>query len=151
MKRNPNPGMQRHYTLCFLALLLSVIAVTACSESVWDDLPTPISRFVAEYFPGVKIQSYSDTSNTPIVRIKGGATLKFNANYDWTSVDGNGSPLPAQLIYDQAPDALYEYLESVEQTSAVYAISRDRTSYTVLLFDSTLTYDIDSETVSYKD
>ena len=48
--------------------------------------------------------------------IKNGATLVFDANYQWTSINGNGVPIPSILIFNEMP-RIYQYLEARELTS----------------------------------
>lgn len=139
----------RKYTSVLLGLLFTVIIVTACNDTVWDELPSPISSFIAQYFPGEKVQSYSEKSDSYYVTVKSGASLVFDVNYDWTSIDGNGEPLPAQLVFDQFPSPLYDYIDGQMMQSDVYAVTRNKSTYEVTLADTRISYDIQTETVVY--
>ncbi|MDE6495338.1 MAG: hypothetical protein K2L30_03775, partial [Duncaniella sp.] len=78
-------------TPVLLSILMGLILMGACSNSLWDELPSPIARFIAEYFPGSGIKSYDiGNDSTYHVRIDNSVSLVFNQALDWTVVDGNG-------------------------------------------------------------
>ena len=110
-------------------------------------MPSPVANFFTTYFPGQEVNSYTTGNNESIATVKGGVTVTFNSHNSWITVNGNGSPLPEILIYDQLPEKLYTYLEQTENTANVYKISRNSTVYTVELLDSSITYDISSQVV----
>jgi hypothetical protein len=132
-------------------IMIVVVAMTAsieCSNSVLDELPTSIAQFVTRYFPGVAVSDYSDVGGIYNVKIRNGAALSFNGEYDWISVNGDGSTLPQMLLFDQLPPALFEYLQGAEQLSGVYGITRNATTYSATLLDATVYYDRDSGRVT---
>ena len=133
------------YTL--IIFFATIFAIASCENDVWEDLPSPVANFFTTYFPGQEVNSYTTGNNESIATVKGGVTVTFNSHTSWITVNGNGSPLPEILIYDQLPEKLYTYLEQTENTANVYKISRNSTVYTVELLDSSITYDISSQVV----
>lgn len=140
MKRN---------ALVSIALVIVIMMMGACGNNAWDELPSTITKFVSEYFPFGEVKSYSVDDSGSTVQIKNGATLKFDNDYQWTDVNGNGWLLPVQFLYDQLPQTLYEYLESIEQQGVVYRVRRTPTQITVELHDSEIQYDRTTETITY--
>lgn len=142
MKRN---------SLTSIALCVVILLMGACNSDTWDDLPSAISRFVSEYFPFGELSSYTENNGVEVVQIKKGATLTFDSDYEWTDVNGNGSVLPQQFLYDQLPSTLYRYIESIEGQYSVYRVVRTPRQITVTLFDSELIYNQNTGEVSYPD
>ena len=140
MKRN---------TLTLIALFAIILMMGACNSTAWDELPSPIASFVDEYFQFGEVESYTDTTNGSVVQIKKGATLTFNKDYDWIDVNGNGIPLPQNFLYDKLPPVLYDYIESIEHVGDVYRVSRTTDLITVKFHDSEITYDVDTQTITY--
>lgn len=128
----------------FLLLIAAVIFTFASCQSsdLYTQLPGPISKFISNYWPNPAIESYAQPSaESYTVTIKNGPTLDFNGSYSWTSVSGNGLPLPQQFLFDQLPSKLYDYIESGSMTGEVFAVSRNASTYTAQLLTSTITYD----------
>jgi len=140
MKRN---------TLTSVALAVVIFLMGACNSDTWDELPTPIANFISQYFPFGELQSYSEGDEVVIVKIKKGATLTFGTNYEWTDVNGNGSLLPQQFIYDDLPATLYRYIEGLELQNSVYRVTRTPELITVDFLDSKIIYDQHSGTITY--
>ena len=140
MKRN---------TLTALALLVVILMMGACGNNAWDELPTSISRFVTWYFPEGEIESYSTSSQGSTVQIRNGATLKFNNEYEWTEINGNGVPLPDMFLSNQLPEPLYTYIEEMEQQRDVMLLKRTPQVITVEFRDSEIDYDRSTQTISY--
>lgn len=105
--------MLRHRSLYAIVVLLILMA---CSSTVWDDVPTSIKEFISSYWPGASVSDYDERNGNYYVTIKNGATLVFDANYQWTSINGNGVPIPSILIFNEMP-RIYQYLEARELTS----------------------------------
>ena len=135
----------------FISLLV-FIGIYSCSDSDLDRLPTSIQTFVSQYFPGIVVSSYDqNTQNGSItVKLRNDATLTFDGANRWTDINGNGSPLPPALIYDQLPPQLYNYLESIESTEGVYRLTRDATHITVQLLDNRIEYDQTTKTINFR-
>lgn len=126
-----------------------MIAVVSCHDSqLWDELPTDIAHFITEYFPNGAIDSYSSTPTTYHVRITDGPGLTFGKDCRWEAINGYGMPLPEVLLFDQLPPALYQYLEETQSLDQVFVLERNAREYTLVLLDSTLTYDIATEVIS---
>lgn len=142
--------MKKHFNLVLMSLLGLLIVMGACSNDAYDELPGTVSSFIAQYFPGLKVKSYSQLKDdSQIVQLSGGPTLKFDADNQWTEIDGNGSMLPQVLMYDQLPTQLYDYLQSTEQQSDVAAVKRDRYYYKLTMTDTVITYEISTGDISY--
>lgn len=133
-----------------LALGIVIIIMGACNDTAFDELPKPIQQFVTQYFPFGEVSSYTTSSNEiHTVNIKNGATIVFNSEYMWIQVNGNGTVLPTDFIYDQLPSTLYRYLQEMQRTDVVYAVSRDASKIVIDLHDTSVQYDIASDTISY--
>lgn len=126
--------------------------MTACKDNEpWNELPEKISEFINQYFPNSEIDSYSESAATYHVRITDGPGITFAKDYSWESINGYGMPLPQVLLFDQLPPAFYKYLEETNNLGEVFSLERDNTTYTVVLLDSVLVYDIESEQISSTD
>lgn len=143
--------MSRLEKFLFLPIVVGIIVFGACSSNVWDEVPSPITSFVEQYYPGSGLSSYNQTDNGYQVKIANGATLSFDSDYFWTSIDGNGVRLPEVLVYNQLPPALFNYLQSVEQQNSVYRMSRDAHFYKLTMENTVITYDIATGKVTYPD
>ncbi|MDE5839140.1 MAG: hypothetical protein K2H39_08795 [Paramuribaculum sp.] len=135
------------YTL--IIFFATVLAIAACENEVWDDLPSPVANFFTTYFPGQEVDSYTTTDNGSTATVKGGVSVTFNSSNSWIDVNGNGSVLPSILLYDQLPQKLYNYLLETESTEGVYRISRNSRSYHVELKDTYVDYDIETGKIDY--
>lgn len=142
----PSLAASMRRPLMWLAVMVCIcisVSLSACKgdNGVEPDAPQAISDFIDLYFP---LQDVDHTTHTDqgrwVVQIHNGATLTFNAEGEWLIVNGNGSTLPQQMIYDQLPDPLYDYIESMEQQAAVYYVERNNLIYSVTLFDARLRY-----------
>ena len=138
-----------HSSIFPVTLLLILLAACACSSNVMDDLPDDISSFSSQYFPGQRVSDYSESDDGKRMELANGATIIFNDDNDWVTIDGNGSRLPEVLVYDQLPPALFQYLEEMEAANSVYKLSRTSSIYIVTLAATYITYDIDSGTITY--
>lgn len=133
-----------------LALFAVIILMGACNDNAWDDVASPMQQFISKYFPFGEVKSCVEQPNgNQVVTIDNGATIVFDSEYVWISVDGNGVVLPSMFIYDEFPSALYQYLKETEQTEQVYSVSRTTSVYTVKLLNSTINYDVTTEEVTY--
>lgn len=134
----------------FLPLCIAML-LTACdsdSSTLWDELPESIAEFVAQYYPNNGVSGYAtNDENQHTVYLHNSATLRFDADYRWIEIDGNGITLPQVLVFDQLPPELYKYLQETDNTTSVYAAMRNSTTYTLRLSDTTLYYDIDSGSI----
>lgn len=143
--------MSRLEKFLFLPVIFGIIMVGACSSSVWDEVPAPITSFIEQYYPGSGVSSYDQSDTDYRVKITNGATLVFDSDYNWISIDGNGVRLPGVLIYNQLPPALYNYLQGIEQQTSVYRMSRDSHYYKLTMENTVITYEIETGKVSYPD
>lgn len=127
--------------ILYLLLLPLLIGLTACDSDDVDGVPSEIGRFVSHYWPGTAISSCEKTMGGYAVRVKNGPSLVFNSAYKWISISGNGQSLPAVLLFDQLPPALYEYLQDMEATGNVRVISDQAKEVIVTLPALTIHYD----------
>ncbi len=121
------------------AVALVVIMLMACGDSLWDDLPSPISQFVTKYYPNTSIASYSDANGVYKVTIKSGPTMTFDSDYNWTMVDGNGVALPAIFVLNEMPD-IYNFLLARDEVNTVMKADNQPRAIYVTLPDRCLEY-----------
>ena len=130
--------------MIFVVAMLSTITFSCDHSELWSDVPGQITKFINRYYPNAELQSVSHTGNTYHIRIDDGPGLTFDADYNWTDINGYGMPVPQVLLFDQLPPKLYDYLQGTQQLNAVFSISRDNNIYTLALLDSTLTFNTDT-------
>lgn len=134
----------------FIAAILLIFGGCKDSEP-WNELPDKISNFVTQYFPNTGIESFSESTTTYHVRMSNGPGLTFNKDCEWEAINGYGMPLPQVLLFDQLPPALYKYLEETENLGNVFSLERNKATYNVVLLNSTLTYDIQTQEITGSD
>lgn len=134
-----------------LVILLGfIIVLGACSSDASEDLPAAISKFTTQYFPGLGVKSYKELpDDDSVVTLSGGPTITFDSSNIWIEIDGNGSPLPQVLIYDQLPPDLYGYLQGTEQQAEVRGVKRDRYYYKLTMLDTVISYQISDGKITY--
>ena len=120
-------------------IIAVMVLFMACSHSLWDDLPQPISTFVTTYYPNSAISSFDDTDNGYKVVVKSGPTMYFDKDYKWTLIDGNGVPLPSILIYNELP-RVYEFLLERDEAASVFKIENNPRSVILTLSDRAWEY-----------
>lgn len=142
--------MKKLSTILPIVILGFIMVFGACSSDVSEELPSAVSKFVTEYFPGLGVKSYSELKDGGcVVQLSGGPTIRFNSDDQWIDIDGNGQTLPTVLMYDQLPPKLYEDLQATEQQGGVYMVKRDKYYYTLTMLDTVLTYDIATGSTTY--
>lgn len=108
-----------------ISTLTILLLLIACSNSLWDELPSPISTFISTYYPMSGISKYDESNDNYYVTIKNGATMVFNSNYEWVNINGNGTTLPEIFVTDKLPEKLVKYLTELEMTNEVYAAENE--------------------------
>lgn len=142
--------MKKLTNLMSLIVLGMLLVFGACSSDVSEELPSAVSHFATQYFPGLSVKSYNEMSDGGcVVVLSGGPTLRFDSDNQWIEVEGNGARLPQVLMYDQLPPALYSYLQATEQQAGVYDVKRDRYYYKLTMLDTVITYDIATGKITY--
>lgn len=136
-------------SLIQILVLAALIFTGACSSNVWDELPEKISSFVAEYFPGQGIKSYSEEGDGEHVVLNNGTSILFDKNQEWTTVDLGGSVMPEVFLYDCLPPALFQYLEETSNTDHVYKVERTSREYILTLTNTYITYNLESGEINY--
>lgn len=139
--------MKKHITR-FIIFLSVIVGATACESNDWADVPQPVARFLNEYFPLQNVSECTHTEDGYHVKLHNSIALTFDQDYSWTSVNGYGNTLPEMFLFDQLPPALYAYLQDLSLTNQVYSVTRDKFDYKVALLDYSVTYSIDSGTVT---
>lgn len=134
-------------TIKIFFLLVAVIAFAGCQSSEhYDSLPEPVAQFVSQYWPNPDISSYAANSDGGCtVIINSGPTVVFDRAYSWTSVKGNGLPLPQTFLYNELPEQVYDYLESGSLLNDVFDVSRTAREYRLTLLNFGLVYDLQSQ------
>lgn len=129
-----------------LLIIIMYAMLGACqSGDDFDKMPRSIMQFVTQYWPNPAVsQCQENDDGSWLVQIKSGPTLTFDAEENWTSVNGNGVPLPQVLLFDRLPSALYDYLESGGYLGQVFDMSRTAREITLQLHTSRLYYVIDT-------
>ncbi|WP_302613593.1 PepSY-like domain-containing protein [uncultured Bacteroides sp.] len=141
----------RFEKLIFFPFVIGIIILGACSDNVWNELPSPLTSFIERYYPGSGVSQFMQDDNCYKVKINNGATLIFDSEYNWLSIDGNGVRLPEVIVYDEVPPALFSYLQGTAQQGSVYRMRRDKNYYKLTMEDTVITYDISSGKVTYPD
>ena len=81
-----------------LIVLGMIIVFGACSNDASEELPSAVSQFITQYFPGMSVKSYNVLSdNGCVVQLASGPTLRFDSENQWMDIDGNGARLPQVL------------------------------------------------------
>lgn len=129
------------------------MAFFACSDSLWDGLPEPVSNFITQYFPGQAVESegWNDDSTVYTVKLRGSDMITFDKVLSWRSVNGRGATVPQMFLFDELPPALYEYLQAMESLKDVYRVERTNSSITIELLDSAVIYNLKSGKITVPD
>ena len=129
-------------TTILLCIFLLPLLAQCDEKNEFDELPSQIQKFVSQYYPETAVSHYDFSDGTYNVTLSNSAQLEFNSSIAWTSIDGRGSILPQMLLYDQLPSPLYSFLESTGNITEVYRMSRNSSTITLGLLDSTAVYDM---------
>lgn len=122
-----------------------------CDNSeLYDNMPREIQDFISQYYPNSELADFSSSDAGYIVVVKNGPTMVFDIKCSWTKINGNGSVLPSNFLFNELPTPLYNYLEETENTNQVFGITRNAREYITDLLDYTITYDIATEQITGK-
>lgn len=136
------------------SLLLSIMALVlgSCSsnDEVYNSMPQDITKFLAQYYPNSKVESFTETDARYRLVLDDGPTMVFDKACLWEMVNGNGSVVVQNFLFNELPPELYEYLQSTDNLNQVFSMSRDSTDYTVVLLNQTLTYTISTGKITGK-
>ncbi len=128
-------------------ILILMLAASSCGNNDYNDLPREIQQFINQYFPGQGVSSFDESAGTYTVNLDNSASLVFNPSMIWTAVDGNGSPVPQQFLFDQFPSVLYDYIVTTGNLGEVYAVTRNAGIYTVTLHNYIIDYNVATEEI----
>ena len=129
--------------------ILAILVLGSCNnDTVWDDIPYPITKFISQYFPGQDASSFTSNDEIYHVKLKNGPGMTFNSKFNWTDINGYGERLPQVLLFDQLPPALYEYLQTGELQSDAISIERTTKQYIVVLIETTVYFDIQTSKIT---
>ncbi len=142
--------MKKTYNILLFMVLGIFVVFGACSSDASEEMPSAVSKFTTQYFPGLGVKSFQELKDGGcMVQLSGGPTITFDGDDMWKEIDGNGSVLPQVLMYDQLPTDLYEYLQATEQQSNVYEMKRDKHYYKLTMLDTVITYDRATGKITY--
>lgn len=119
--------------------IIAILTLMACSHSVWDNLPSPIARFISTYYPGTSVSSFNDSGDNYYVTIKDGPTMVFDQECNWTLINGNGVTIPSLFFYNELPE-IYNYLEPRDETNDVLVVEDYPRSIVLTFSDHTIEY-----------
>lgn len=141
--------MKRIFTLLLGVMALALGGCTS-HEEVYNDMPQDIKNFIAQYYPNSAVKSFTETDERYRVVIDDGPTIVFNKACSWEMLNGNGSVVEQNFLFNELPPEMYEYLQSTDNLNEVFSVSRDKSDYTVVLLNSTLTYNISTGKITGK-
>lgn len=133
------------------SMVLAMISAACSHNDNYDDMPQKVQNFIAQYYPNSEVSSFTSTPATYTLTIKNGPTIVFNSDCAWTQINGHGMPLPKELLFNDFPPILYNYLQETETTGSVFSVIRDSKEYIVNLLDYTLTYNIATAEITGSD
>ena len=109
-----------------LLIILTCLTLGACgNDALWDEMPAPISKFVSTYYPMSGVSSYSESNGIYSVTVTNGATITFDSDYQWLTINGNGQTLPEIFVENEFEPKLIQYLTALQLTDSVYAAQND--------------------------
>lgn len=133
----------------FRKIILLTISVISCTNNnLWDTLPEKITLFISLYYPDYGVSAATFDGANYYVTIDEGPSMVFDSDMDWTAIDGRGMTIPQIFLFDQLPSALYSYLEETDNTSQVYTIKRNQSTYSLALLNTYLSYNISTQQIS---
>lgn len=128
--------------ILILSAIMAITFVSCSNNENYDDMPQKVQNFLSQYYPNSEVSAFSSTMTTYTLTVKNGPTIVFNSDSNWTQINGNGMPLPKELLFNDFPPVLYNYLQETENTGNVFTVIRDSKEYIVELLDYTLYYNI---------
>lgn len=128
-------------SLMALSILLSTVSCDSNDDATADKtviepttLPTTAKTFTETYFPNavykaikLNIPSYNGTVYD--VSLANGFEIDFDANGNWTEIDGGNNPIPTALI----PEKINAYIAANYPGLFVVQIENEKTKYDVEL------------------
>ncbi len=143
-----NISLLRGLAALFVTIALLTMPTSCSRNELIDQVPQPLTQFIAQYFPGYGISQYEHTDGGYHIRLKNGPGMNFDSSYAWENIDGYGIPLPQVFLFDQTPPKLYSYLQGTSSLNQVFSIARTSESYSLTLLNSSLIYNISTEEIS---
>lgn len=134
--------MKTFRNIHYILLTLPLVVAGCTGADLWDSMPASIKAFIDLYYPNSEVASYVDGKDSYIVRLEDGPGFTFDSEMKWTRIDGYGMPLKEILIYDQAPEPLYNYLATINEQAGVFVLGRTAKEYQVQLLTDSLVYTI---------
>ena len=115
----------------------------------FGELPTVTQNFINTHFPDADVLRIEE-DNTPAngddyyeVKLSNGFELDFNADGEWTDIDGNGNRIPDAII----PEAILTYTNANHNSNFIDGIEKKSYGYKIelnndldLKFDAEGTY-----------
>lgn len=128
--------------------LLGMLLFSGCGNDDYNELPRQIQTFLNTYYPGEGVANFNESDGTYTVNLDRSATIIFNPDLIWISIDGNGETIPTQFLYDKLPSPLYAYIVSSDNLNEVYSVSWNAGIYQVKFLNNAITYDTVTEEIS---
>lgn len=141
--------MQHKNSFGLVALLALLFFMGACNEDAYNELPDSVAKFVSEYYPFTEVSGYTMNGSDYVVNMRNGATLVFDSSLAWIDVNGNGGILPQTFLYNCLPETLYDYIQEMELTQAIYRVTRTSDYITVYTVDTYFRYDLATRQITY--
>lgn len=132
----------KRITMLLTGIFGLILGACSSNDEVYNNMPQDITYFVAQYYPSSKVETFTQTDERYRVVLDDGPTIVFDKTCSWEMLNGNGSTVVQNFLFNELPPEMYEYLQSTNALNEVFSVSRDSKEYTVVLLDSTLTYDI---------
>lgn len=130
----------KHFTSILISMLALLFIGCSSNDDLYNEMPRAIESFVAQYYPNTQLASFTHSSNKYRLVLKDGPTMVFDDTYQWTMLNGNGSPLPGNFLFNEMPPEVYSYLQETENLNDVFSVQRDSSDYTIMLLDYTIEY-----------
>lgn len=134
-------SIMKHLTSILISILSLIALGCSNNDDLYNEMPRAIESFVAQYYPNSQLSSFTHNGDRYRLVIKDGPTMVFDNEYQWILLNGNGSPLPGNFLFNELPPEVYSYLQETENLNDVFSVERDSPDYTVMLLDYTIHYD----------
>ncbi len=131
--------MKKFYFI-FISLIALTISACSSNDDLYNEMPKAIETFVAQYYPNSQLESFTQSTGKYRLVLKNGPTMVFNNDYQWQTLNGNGSTLPGNFLFNEMPPEVYSYLQETESLNDVFSAERDNADYTIVLLNYTIHY-----------
>lgn len=149
-------GVAESLGMVIMAILVSLMALAleSCSnndDEAYNSMPDKVKQFVARYYPGYGVKSYTTSGDVVHLRLDNGPGITFDKDLNLEGVNGYGTTLPQVLLFDMLPPAMFDYLQSTDELNDVFAMTFTADDVTVELMSSRIVYDVKTAKISRVD